>query len=275
MANATLARKGHPYHMVTPSPWPYFTGYAVLTLCYGLVMYMNFFNGGLIALLSGLTQLILVLFFWWRDVIREATFEAKHNAYVRRNLKLGFILFIVSEIRFFFGLFWSFFYYALDPVIWIGCSWPPYAIEPVDWKKIPTLNTCILLLSAATVTVAHKSLRADDYDTTLIGFAATLFCACLFTLCQAYEYVVLPYNMSDSVYGSIFYMITGFHGFHVIIGAIFISICFARFLLFHFNPFHHVGFECAIWYWHFVDIVWLFVFFFVYIWGNSIPNINI
>jgi cytochrome c oxidase subunit 3 len=179
------------------------------------------------------------------------------------------ILFIVSEIMFFFSFFWTFFHSSLSPDVKIGCVWPPLELVCLKTFRVPALNTAILLTSGAAVTWAHYGLIKNDRSQVTMAFGFTLFLAILFTAFQVMEYLTSKYYMTDGVYGSIFFMITGFHGFHVIIGSIFLAVCFVRFLSYHFTPKHHLGFQAAAWYWHFVDVVWILLFLCVYMWGNS------
>lgn len=261
--------RGHPYHLVTFSPWPLLISLAAFTTAVGGVMYMHFFSGGLFILLLGLFNVVLVMGLWWRDVIREATFEGHHTLKVQQGLRLGFILFIISEVMFFFGFFWAFFHSALSPAISIGCIWPPLGITPFDPLGIPAVNTYILLLSGATITAAHFSLGAGKYLPTWRAMVATETLAIIFTYLQLWEYTTAPFSISDGIYGSVFYMITGLHGFHVIIGTLFILVCSTRLERGHFTTTHHLGFEFAAWYWHFVDVVWLFVYLSIYWWGGK------
>jgi len=261
----------HPFHLVTPSPWPFLISVAAFVTAVGATMYMHSYTQGLPTLLLGLFHVILIMSLWWRDVIREATFEGMHNLRVQKGLRLGFILFIVSEIMFFFGFFWAFFHSSLSPAIQIGCMWPPLAITPFNPTGTPLVNTAVLLLSGATITYTHHALRAGDSIRVFMGFAETIFYGIVFTELQYKEYIDAPFAISDGIYGSVFYMITGLHGFHVIIGTIFIIVCFFRFLRAHFTKTHHLGFEFASWYWHFVDVVWLFVYMFIYCWGGMRP----
>lgn len=257
----------HPFHIVDPSPWPFFTSMSAFYTVIGLVMYLHFYEKGSKVLFSGLCLLALSMAFWWRDVIREATFEGQHTSYVRKGLKLGMLLFIVSEAMIFFAFFWAFFHSSLNPVPEIGSVWPPRGIEPIDPWKIPFLNTVVLLTSGATVTWAHYSILLGLRRTSIQALVCTLGLAFFFTFLQFFEYVEAPFNISDGIYGSVFYMITGWHGIHVIIGSLFLLVCFLRLVKHHFTKKCHVGLESAIWYWHFVDIVWIFVYFFVYWWG--------
>jgi heme/copper-type cytochrome/quinol oxidase subunit 3 len=270
--NLTQRYQKHPFHIVDPSPWPFFTSMSALYMVLGLVMYLHFYEKGFTLLFTGLILLLLCMGFWWRDVVREATFEGQHTSYVRKGLKLGMLLFIVSEAMVFFSFFWAFFHSSLNPVPEIGSVWPPKGIDPIDPWKIPFLNTVVLLTSGATVTWAHYSILYGLRKNSIQSLICTLGLAIFFTGLQFYEYVNAPFNFSDGVYGSVFYMITGWHGFHVIIGTLFLLVCLLRLVKHHFTKNCHVGLECAIWYWHFVDIVWIFVYFFVYWWGFGDPN---
>lgn len=264
----------HFFHMVTPSPWPFFTATNVFFIALAAIMYMhNIIYGGLYLFL-GFLNFLFILFLWFRDIIREGTFEGMHTKVVQKNLKFGFALFILSEIMFFFGFFWAFFHNALSPAVEIGCLWPAVGINPIYPYKVPLLNTVILLLSGVTITVCHAAIRCGDAFTLYEYFFYTLCLAFLFLFIQIYEYYTAAFTISDGIYGSIFYMLTGFHGFHVLVGACFILICYIRSILGHFTTTHHVGFECSSWYWHFVDVIWLFLFLFVYCWGTWGYNFN-
>jgi len=241
---------------------------SVLILLLGAVMYMHKQVNGLGILVLGLILSIAVALIWWRDVIREGTYEGHHTFFVEKGLRLGMIFFIISEIMFFFGFFWAFFHSSLVPTIEIGGIWPPVGIEPFNPWKIPLLNTLILLTSGATITWAHHSLVLGDRNEVIVALELTICLAITFTLLQLFEYYEASFSISDGVYGSTFYMATGFHGLHVIIGTIFISVCFFRILGYQLNKKHHFGFEAAAWYWHFVDVVWLFLFVTIYWWGS-------
>jgi cytochrome c oxidase subunit 3 len=259
----------HPWHLVDNSPWPFIMSIAVLNTAIGFILYLfRIINAGF-TLFFSIIAIIICLIFWWRDIIREATFEGKHTLNVQKNLRLGVILFIISEIMFFFGFFWAFFHNSLSPAIQIGAIWPPIGINPINPFGIPFLNTCILLTSGASLTAAHHYLRTSVQYLSFM-FQLTLFLAIWFTLEQFIEYAHASFNISDGIYGSIFYMATGFHGFHVIIGTIFIWVAYERFIRGHFTKEHHIGFEAAAWYWHFVDVVWLFLFISIYWWGYGL-----
>jgi heme/copper-type cytochrome/quinol oxidase subunit 3 len=259
----------HPFHLVDPSPWPFFISIALFVFTLGAVMFFHTFKGGLYILFFGLFFLVSTMIIWWRDVIREATFRGQHTLKVTDGLRLGVVLFIISEVMFFVSFFWAFFHSSLAPSIEIGGVWPPKGLEVLNPFGLPLLNTLILLSSGATVTYAHYCIQSQDIKNGCVAFSATIFLAVVFTLFQAYEYVEAPFNLSDGVYASTFFVATGFHGLHVIIGTVFLMTCFYRFLGLHFTPRHHLGFEAAAWYWHFVDVVWLILFIFVYVWGSE------
>jgi cytochrome c oxidase subunit 3 len=208
------------------------------------------------------------MYTWWRDVIREATFEEQHTFAVQRGLRFGMLLFIVSEIMFFFAFFWAFFHSSLAPVFNIGGSWPPKEIDPIITLGVPLTNTFFLLSSGATVTWAHHAIIVRAKRQAIIALIFTLILAVLFTSLQVLEYVESSFSISDSIFGSCFFMATGFHGFHVFIGTLSLFVSLVRIVVNHFTSTHHFGFESAAWYWHFVDVVWLFLFISVYWWGG-------
>ena len=259
----------HSFHLVDPSPWPLIASLGAFMLTIGGVLYMHKFQDGFSLFLTGLLVIFYVMFTWWRDIIREATFENQHSFAVQRGLRLGMILFIVSEIMFFFAFFWAFFHSSLAPVFNIGSVWPPTFIVPIQTFEIPLTNTCLLLTSGATVTWAHHSIVAREKKNAIEALIITVIIACLFTGFQTIEYFVAPFSINDGIFGSCFYLATGFHGFHVFIGTIALLIALIRIILNHFTNTHHFGFESAAWYWHFVDVVWLFLFITIYWWGGD------
>jgi len=268
MINSSIKnRQRHPYHLVDPSPWPLLASFGALALTFGLVMYMHGYYGGFTLFITGFSTILFCMYVWWRDIIREGTFEGQHTVVVQTGLRMGMLLFIVSEIMFFFPFFWAFFDASIKPSAMIGGIWPPSGIDPLSPWGVPLLNTGILLTSGATVTWAHHAIVAGRKKSAFIGLVFTIVLAIIFTALQAVEYVEAPFTISDGVYGSTFYMATGFHGFHVFIGTCFLTICLVRLSLNHFTREHHFGFEAAAWYWHFVDVVWLFLFVVVYWWG--------
>jgi len=258
----------HGFHLVDPSPWPLVAAISALMLTFGGVLYMHSYIGGGFLLTFGFFMILFVMFVWWRDIIREGTFEGQHTKCVQEGLKIGMLLFIVSEVMFFFAFFWAFFHSSFNPSPAIGGVWPPAFIVTLDPWKVPLLNTILLLTSGASVTWAHHSIILGSKKEAFVSLSVTIGLAVIFTLLQGFEYATAPFSISDSVYGSTFYMATGFHGFHVIIGTCFLTVCLIRLYLNHFTREHHFGFEAAAWYWHFVDVVWLFLFVTIYWWGS-------
>jgi cytochrome c oxidase subunit 3 len=261
--------KNHPYHILPPSIWPLVGSFSALFLFGGLVMYMHDKPAGPWLMALGALGVIITMFSWWSDVIREAH-AGDHTPVVQLHLRYGMILFIASEVMFFVAWFWAYFNAALFPVAGepIGGTWPPegmHVMNPWGW---PLLNTLILLCSGTTVTWAHHALIHGDRDGLIKGLWATIGLGLIFTFVQGYEYYHAPFGFADNIYTSAFYMATGFHGFHVIVGTIFLIICLMRAYKGHFTQTQHFGFEAAAWYWHFVDVVWLFLFLSIYIWGG-------
>lgn len=265
----TFFKTTHSYHLVDPSPWPMISAFGGLMLTVGGVSYMHKFNAGWGLFITGFTLILYIMYTWWRDILREATFEDTHTLSVQKGLRLGMILFIASEVMFFFAFFWAFFHSSIAPVYDIGGVWPPKAIAIINTYTVPLTNTFILLTSGATVTWAHHAVLARAKRDTLVALILTLTLAILFTALQGFEYVSAPFCISDGAYGSCFYMTTGFHGFHVFIGTLALFVSFVRVILNHYTNKHHFGFESAIWYWHFVDVVWLFLFINVYWWSSK------
>nr|YP_010258368.1 cytochrome c oxidase subunit III [Physoderes impexa]AGO28083.1 cytochrome c oxidase subunit III [Physoderes impexa] len=256
----------HPFHLVDFSPWPITGSIGAMTLTSGMIMWFHMNN--IMLYMLGVIILILTMIQWWRDISREGTYQGKHTIMVTKGLKVGMILFIVSEILFFVSFFWGFFHSSLAPTIEIGNMWPPSGILVFNPMQIPLLNTMILLSSGISVTWAHHSLLQNNHTQTTQALFITTLLGMYFTMLQAYEYYEASFTISDSVYGSCFFMATGFHGIHVIIGTTFLMVCLMRHVLCHFSKMHHFGFEAAAWYWHFVDVVWLFLYICVYWWGS-------
>lgn len=266
--NNTMITQKHAYHLVDPSPWPLFASFAAGTTTLGGVLYLHSFAGGGTVLALGVSMLVYSMFVWWRDIVREATFQGHHTRFVQVSLRYGMILFIVSEVFFFIAFFWAFFHSSLAPTVEIGAVWPPQGIEPLNPWGVPFVNTVILLSSGAAVTWAHHALLAGLRQQVLYGLLTTILLACVFTALQVLEYGEAPFTISDGIYGSTFYLATGFHGLHVILGTLFLSVCLLRHYEGHSTSKHHFGFEAAAWYWHFVDVVWLFLFVSIYWWGG-------
>nr|UJY96983.1 cytochrome c oxidase subunit III [Potamometra berezowskii] len=261
-----MKKQNHPFHLVDPSPWPLTGSIGAMTLTSGMVMWFHMKNPTL--MMIGIVILMLTMIQWWRDIIREGTYQGKHTIMVTNGLKWGMILFIISEIFFFVSFFWAFFHSSLAPTIEIGMTWPPKGIQTFNPMDIPLLNTTILLSSGITITWAHHSIMNKNHSQTVKGLFLTVTLGIYFSILQAYEYLESPFTISDSVYGSCFFMATGFHGIHVIIGTTFLMVCLVRTMKFHFSNKHHFGFEAAAWYWHFVDVVWLFLYISIYWWGS-------
>lgn len=258
-------KTGHPFHLVDPSPWPLVASLSVLVLAIGAVLYMHKFDVWMFRI--GLLMLLFTFFGWFRDVIREGNTPGMHTQTVQTGLKIGMGLFIVSEIMFFAAFFWGYFHAALSPSEVLGGVWPPKNIKTLDPFHLPYLNTLILLLSGTTLTWAHHALLSGVKKETAQALLITILLGATFTCVQGFEYAHAAFSIKDGVYGSSFYMATGFHGLHVIIGTIFLLVCFLRLRRGEFSTTHHVGFESAAWYWHFVDVVWLFLFISIYWWG--------
>nr|AOY36450.1 cytochrome c oxidase subunit 3 [Chrysis longula] len=254
----------HPFHLVTLSLWPLIQSLSLMVLLIGLIKFLNYDGSEL--LLLGVGSMIMCMFLWWRDVIRESTFQGFHNSIVMNGIKMGMILFIISELFFFFSFFWAFFHMSLSPSMEIGMLWPPKGIELFNPFLIPLLNTSILLSSGVTLTVSHFGLLKKNMLIMILYLKYSIYLGVIFSMFQMYEYFNAMFTISDSVYGSLFFLLTGFHGLHVLIGTIFLMVMLFRMEFDHFSKIHHVGFEASSWYWHFVDVVWLFLFLIVYWW---------
>nr|YP_009740516.1 cytochrome c oxidase subunit III [Apalacris nigrogeniculata]YP_010703641.1 cytochrome c oxidase subunit III [Xenocatantops humilis]QID03452.1 cytochrome c oxidase subunit III [Apalacris nigrogeniculata]WCO86775.1 cytochrome c oxidase subunit III [Xenocatantops humilis] len=256
----------HPFHLVDFSPWPLTGAIGAVVMVSGLAKWFHLYNINLF--IMGMMITLITMFQWWRDVIRESTYQGLHTKFVSMGLRWGMILFIASEVLFFMSFFWAFFSSSLTPTIEIGVMWPPLGIKPFNPLQIPLLNTAILLTSGVTVTWAHHSLMESNHTQTMQSMCITMMLGMYFTTLQAYEYWEAPFTIADAIYGSTFFVATGFHGLHVIIGTMFLTTCLMRSSMNQFSLSHHFGFEAAAWYWHFVDIVWLFLFVSIYWWGS-------
>nr|YP_010381748.1 cytochrome c oxidase subunit III [Entemnotrochus adansonianus]UDL72145.1 cytochrome c oxidase subunit III [Entemnotrochus adansonianus] len=256
----------NPFHLVEFSPWPLTGSIGALFLTAGSA---GWFHGesSLVSLL-GVVLILLTMLQWWRDIIREATFQGFHTMKVSTGLRWGMILFIASEVCFFFAFFWAYFHSSLAPTPELGSCWPPIGVYPLNPFQVPLLNTAVLLASGVTVTWAHHSLMEGNRTQGLQGLFLTVILGIYFTFLQAGEYYEAPFTISDGAYGSTFFVATGFHGLHVLIGSTFLLVCLIRVWYHHFSTGHHFGFEAAAWYWHFVDVVWLFLYISIYWWGS-------
>lgn len=286
--------KNHDYHLVNPSPWPLVGSISAFVLAIGAIQFMR--DGAPMIMGIGFALVILTMFLWWRDVVREAERFGDHTPVVQIHNRYGMILFIASEVMFFVAWFWAFFDASLFPdevrqIVTAGGSeetigmvsrnevtkgiWPPEGTKTFDPWGLPLVNTLILLLSGTTVTWAHHSLVEGNRKGLIWGLVLTIILGVIFTICQAYEYMHAGFAFKQAsggnIYGSTFFMATGFHGFHVIVGTITLTVMLFRALAGHFTPKQHFGFEAAAWYWHFVDVVWLFLFACIYVWAQGTP----
>jgi cytochrome c oxidase subunit 3 len=260
-----------PFHLVKPSHWPLVVSTFVLNSLLYVTIQMHYdYSDASSIFLTSMFFVVWSTFSWWFDVCVESTHGGHFTSKVRQGITLGFILFIASEVMFFFSFFWAFFHSSLSPVFNIGGIWPPLGIDVINPWGVPLLNTLILLTSGATVTRAHHAILKNQTRTVALNLDLTLILAVLFTKLQLIEYLESTFTISDSVYGSIFFLMTGFHGFHVIVGTIFLFVCLIRHDAGHFTRMYHIGFEAAIWYWHFVDVVWILLFICVYWWGGVV-----
>ncbi|MEM8789012.1 MAG: cytochrome c oxidase subunit 3 [Pseudomonadota bacterium] len=264
--------KNHDYHILNPSIWPFLGGVGAFVMLLGAVFWMKDPSMPWLFLI-GLALVLYTMFAWWSEVVLESQ-QGDHTPVVQIGLRMGVIMFIISEVMFFAAWFWSFFKHAIYPMDPGGLSpavdgvWPPAGIETFDPWHLPLINTLILLCSGCAATWAHHAIAHDNDRKGLIwGLALAIALGAIFTCFQVYEYTHAAFSFAGNIYGANFFMATGFHGFHVVIGTIFLAICLLRALKGHFTPEKHIGFEAAAWYWHFVDVVWLFLFFAIYIWG--------
>lgn len=255
-----------PFHLVEFRPWPLTGSIGAFALTVGLVAW---FHGlGINCILLGLIIIAITIIQWWRDVIREGTFLGHHTSLVTKGLRWGIILFITSEVLFFFAFFWAFFHRSLAPTPELGCTWPPTGITVLNPFAVPLLNTAVLLASGVTVTWAHHRLIEGNHAEASQSLLLTVTLGAYFTFLQAIEYWEAPFTIADRVYGTTFFVATGFHGLHVLIGSSFLLVCLIRNQLHHYSVGHHFGFEAAAWYWHFVDVVWIFLYLSIYWWGS-------
>lgn len=258
-----MTNHNHPFHLVTVRPWPILISFRIFN---NLISTVRWFHKINYSLLLTIPCTLLCAFQWWRDVTREATYIGFHTKKVYEGIRIGIILFIISEIFFFFSFFWAFFHASLSPRIELGQLWPPYGIKPFNPFDIPLINTIILVSSGLTITWSHHAILNINFSERKKSLILTIILGIYFTILQLIEYIEAPFTIADSIYGSTFFVATGFHGLHVIIGTLFLFFCYIRLTINHFSKTHHFGFEAAAWYWHFVDVVWLFLFISIYWW---------
>lgn len=290
-------KANHDYHLVNPSPWPFIASVSAFIMSIGAIAFMRVGGGNAqdfkifgadlafdwgtgvpVLFILGLLGLLYTMFGWWADVIKESK-AGDHTPVVQLHHRYGMIFFIASEVMFFVAWFWAFFDAALffdeakqtARVAALGGTWPPTGIEIFDPWHLPLFNTLLLLLSGTTVTWAHHALLHDDRKGVIQGLLLSVALGVVFTFVQTIEYLEATFKFGGegaNIYGATFFMATGFHGFHVLVGTIFLAVCLLRALSGHFTSKKHLGFEFAAWYWHFVDVVWLFLFVFIYVWGG-------
>lgn len=259
----------HGFHLVRPSPWPFLTSVSLLQIALYTVLVFHSFKTSKIEFAFYFMYFLSVIGMWFRDIVIEATYQGFHTLCVQRGLRYGMMVFLLSETMFFFGFFWCFFYMSVSPSIWIGCSWPPEGIEPLNPFLLPLLNTLILISSGISASFSHKAMliRTGRNDV-ILGLSYSIILGLIFTCLQYWEYSAeASFSINDGIYGSIFYVSTGFHGLHVLIGTTALIVCLIRHFNYNFQMEHHIGFELSLWYWHFVDIIWILLYLFVYCWG--------
>nr|AUT77305.1 cytochrome c oxidase subunit 3 [Polyrhachis dives] len=252
------------FHLVSLSPWPIIISFSLFNNLISTIMWFHKMN---YLILISLPCTILCMYLWWRDILRESTYQGFHTYFVYLGLRLGMILFIISEIFFFISFFWAYFHSSLAPAMEIGQLWPPMGITPFNPYDIPLLNTIILVSSGLSITWTHHAIINKNFKESYMSLIMTIMLGFYFSILQFFEYYESPFTISDSIYGSSFFIATGFHGIHVIIGTSFLLISLYRLVNLHFSSYHHFGFEAAAWYWHFVDVIWLFLYISIYWWS--------
>jgi len=256
----------HPFHLVSSSPWPLLASSSALFFVCGLLS--SWSSRSPLLLLLALAMLTLTLVGWWSSVIFESTHFGCHTLRVQSGLRLGILLFIISEIFFFLSFFWAYLHCSLSPSVEIGSVWPPSGLVSLSAFHLPLLSTIVLLTSGATITWSHSALQSGLSSSSNVSLLLTILLGLFFTMLQCTEYYLSSFCISDGSYGSCFYLATGFHGLHVFFGTLFLLTCFFRSLSCHFSPGRHLGFVFACWYWHFVDVIWILLFLIVYVWGS-------
>nr|DBA43876.1 TPA_asm: COX3 [Bombus polaris] len=259
-------KKNFPFHMVTYSPWPIIVSVNIMNMMLSIILWIYLNN--LMIMMMNLIILLMSSLMWFRDIIRESTFQGMHSLYIIMMMKFSMIMFIISELFFFISFFWTFFHNSISPSIEINLYWPPKMINFFNPFEIPLLNSIILIMSGFTVTLSHYNLLNNKFKSSILTLMITIILGLYFNFMQVFEYYNSFFCINDSIYGSIFYLSTGFHGIHVLIGTFMLSISLIRMMNSHFSMIHHMNFEFSIWYWHFVDVIWLFIYMFYYILMN-------
>nr|QJW34311.1 cytochrome c oxidase subunit III [Schoutedenia ralumensis] len=261
-----MMKFNQPYFILTLSPWPILMAINIFNLMMSNIMMLNYKLNYF--LIMNILMTLMIMFLWWRDIIRESTFQGNHNYYIMNLIKFSMILFIISELFLFISFFWNFIHNSLSPSIELGLNWPPKNIKFFNPILIPMLNTIILLTSSFTITLSHFYLLNNKKKETIKFINLTILLSTYFILLQMIEYKEATFTFSDSIFGSSFFIATGFHGIHVMIGMIFLIVNFLRLMKMHLSFIHHISFELAAWYWHFVDIIWLLLYMTFYWWNN-------
>lgn len=254
------------FHLVSPSPWPALGALSAFILAVGAVHFMH--DGTPLIMIAGLAMVVYTMFVWWRDVVKESIVDKAHNARVRFGLQMGMALFIISEVMFFVAFFWAYFHhgFGVNPS---STQWPPEGIETLHAWGLPFINTVILITSGFVLMWGMKGLKTGNNKQLQMGILGAVILGFSFLVLQIIEYGEAAFAFTDGIYPSTFYMATGFHGFHVFVGAVFLAVCYFRAKKGHFTEEKHIGLQAAEWYWHFVDVVWIFLFVWFYIWGSS------
>jgi cytochrome c oxidase subunit 3 len=264
-----------PFYTIQLRPWPAYVSLSAFFIASGLAAWFHGYT--CLILIGGMLLLFLSLFQWFRDLVRELSIIGCDSSPIVARMRFGMVLFILSEVCFFAAFFWGFFHRRLSPTPQIGCVWPPVGIHPINPFNVPLLNTTVLLSSGISLTWAHHLLLEPDsiphrgkieLRNPLFPLIITIGLGLFFTVLQAFEYLHAPFTIADGIYGTTFFVTTGFHGLHVIIGTIYLSVCAGRLYLLQFTATRHLGFEFAAWYWHFVDVIWILLFLSIYWWGS-------
>nr|DBA43772.1 TPA_asm: COX3 [Bombus picipes] len=256
-------KKNFPFHLVTISPWPIIVSINIMNMLMSTVLWIYLNN--LLIMIFNLLIMITSSMMWFRDIIRESTFQGMHSLYIMSMMKFSMIMFIISELFFFISFFWTFFHNSISPSIEINMMWPPKMIKFFNPLEIPLLNSIILIMSGFSVTLSHYNLLNNKLKSSINMLILTILLGFYFNFMQIFEYYNSFFCINDSIFGSIFFLSTGFHGIHVMIGTLFLLFSLIRMMKNHFSTIHHINYEFAIWYWHFVDVIWLFIYMFYYI----------
>lgn len=256
--------------LVENSIWPLTTSFSALSLLIGGVMLFHMKIGGLELVIISLISLVISLYFWWKEVIIEGTYQGLHTKEVQKNLTIGFMLFVLSEAIIFFSFFFAYFYNSLIPSVNVGGIWPPVGIETLDASAIPLLNTVILFMSGISVTASQHYIVAKNRKNAIIYLLLTVILGIIFLYFQFYEYQNSLFSISDSVFGASFFLLTGFHGFHVLIGVLFLVTSLLRLIAYHYSENHFLNATFASIYYHFVDVVWIILYGVIYCWGSGL-----